>query len=305
MKMGHVNRERCLLCDNPNREPIFEKEGARYVRCLQCGLVYSDRVPGDDELASVAEEWATKHHASPERLEWEKSVILGDALFKGRMKIIGCYKKTGKLLDVGCSTGYFLEYAKSRGWEISGCELSQYTASLSRGRLNADVRSGSFLDAGFPDDSFDAVTMWDVIEHVLEPASFIKEAFRALRPGGLLVICTPNYNSLSRRMLGYKWDAVCPPRHLQMFNSATLSKMVVRNGGKVVLSRTLDVNPFEIWSRLIGGGEDLERREANVSRVKGLFARYPALSYAREALNMILDFASLGDVLEIYAEKVA
>lgn len=301
--MAELPRKSCLLCGGSEAALLLEKEGARYVRCAACGLIFTNPAPDEQAMKDVAEEWARKHHASPERLEWEKEQALQDVLFGARMKIIDCYRRAGKILDVGCSTGLFLEYAARRGWEVAGCELAPYTAILARERLKADIREGSFLDAGFQAGSFDAVTMWDVIEHTLDPLGFISEAFRVLRPGGLLVIATPNYDSLSRRVLGVSWEAINPPRHLVIFTSKTLKEMVSRAGGRVAEIRTLDINPFELMTAVTGKKGGHEGRVKNVSMVKRLFSRLPALSYFRNGINVLLTLSKLGDVLELYAER--
>jgi len=298
-----IQRNACLLCGGVRATTLLEKEGARYVQCHDCGLVYSNPVPDEQTLKEVAEDWARKHHASRERLEWEKQTAIGEMLFGPRMKIINRYRRSGKLLDVGCSTGFFLEYAASHGWEVSGNELAHYTAAMARERLHVEIREGSFLDAGFT-GGFDVVTMWDVIEHATEPVKFLTEAFRVLRRGGLLVLTTPNYGSLSRRVLGDKWEAVSPPRHLVVFTPRTLREMVSRAGGRVERIRSVDVNPLELWAGLTGRKVGFEERQKGISMVKGIFSRFPALSYMRHIVNIILTISNLGDVIELYAERV-
>jgi 2-polyprenyl-3-methyl-5-hydroxy-6-metoxy-1,4-benzoquinol methylase len=281
---------------------LLEKEGARYVRCPDCGLVYSATVPDERTLKEVAEDWARKHHASAERLEWEKQATVGDVLFGQRMKIINRYRNSGKLLDVGCSTGFFLEYAASHGWKINGSELSHYTATMAQERLGVEIKKGTFLEAEFQ-PGFDVVTMWDVIEHAPEPQKFLGEAFRVLRRGGLLALTTPNYDSLSRWVLNGRWEALCPPRHLVVFNTRTLKKMVEQVGGRVVLIRCIDVNPMELFAGLTGREIDFEGRQRGISTVKRAFSRFPALSYVRNIVNIMLTQTKLGDVIELYAER--
>jgi len=301
--MGEVFRDACLICGGRDSTHLLEKEGARYVRCPACGLIYTNPAPDEQTLYDIAEEWASKHHASPERLEWEKEQRLQDVLFGSRMKIINRYRRLGRILDVGCSTGYFLEYAARNGWEVAGCELASYTARIARERMKADIREGSFLETGFSGEYFDAVTMWDVIEHTLDPAAFIAEAFRILRPSGLLVIATPNYNSLSRRLLGDIWEAIIPSRHLVLFTPDTLTRMIARAGGRAVRIRTVDINPFVLLSGIAGRTGGHEGRVKKVARVKRLFSRLPALSHVRDGINAVLTLHRLGDVLEVYAER--
>lgn len=293
------------MCGGDGGEPILAKEEALYVECNGCGLVYTNPAPDEETLKQVAEEWASDHHASHERLQWEKQGALQGILFDNRMKIIDRYKRLGRILDVGCSTGNFLEYAASRGWKTAGSELASHTAKLARERLpDGDIREGSFLDAGFEPASFDVITMWDVIEHLVDPAETISGALRLLRQEGLLVIATPNYNSLTRIVLGERWEGLIPPRHLFVFTPGTLRNMISGRGGEVIITRTIDINPFDLLAVLKRGKDyGFKARQENISRMKGVFARWPVLSRARNVLNSALSVSGLGDVIEMYAER--
>lgn len=145
-------------------------------------------------------------------------------------------KSTGKLLDVGAATGFFLDLARRRGWQVCGVEPSDYAASLARSK-DIDVRTGTLDHCGFPAESFDAISMWDVIEHMPDPRCSFSSVVSLLKPGGLVAINTPDSSSLMARMLRSKWHLVVPPEHLNLFSRRSL-KCLVESLGLEVLEVT-------------------------------------------------------------------
>jgi SAM-dependent methyltransferase len=143
----------------------------------------------------------------------------------------------GRLLDVGCATGDFLAAAQERSWAAQGVELSGHAAAVAR-RRGVDVRVGTLRNARFPDASFDVVTMLDVIEHLNDPMAELKEVRRVLRPGGIICVETPNWDSIYRRVLGRRWAALQPRLHLLYFDSTTLREAVGRAGFHVFRNLT-------------------------------------------------------------------
>jgi SAM-dependent methyltransferase len=143
----------------------------------------------------------------------------------------------GRLLDVGCATGDFLVAAQERGWAAQGVELSGHAAGVAR-RRRVDVRVGTLRNARFPDAAFDVVTMLDVIEHLNDPMAELRETRRVLRPGGIICVETPNWDSIYRRVLGRRWAALQPRLHLLYFDRTTLREALSRAGFQVVRSLT-------------------------------------------------------------------
>jgi SAM-dependent methyltransferase len=139
----------------------------------------------------------------------------------------------GSLLDIGAATGFFLDLARKRGWETFGVEPSDYAADIARNK-GLRVKTGILEDADFAPGSLDAVTLWDVIEHLPEPSSTIGLIHRILKPGGVAAINTPDSGSLLARSLGLKWHLVVPPEHLNLFNRNSLAALLERQGFEVL-----------------------------------------------------------------------
>ena len=142
-----------------------------------------------------------------------------------------------RLLDVGCGSGAFLSGMRRRGWDVVGVEPDLVAADAAR-RSGLDVRDGMLTDAAFADDSFDAIVLSHVIEHVHDPIGLLRECHRVLRPGGTLVIMTPNLTSVGHRRFGADWRGLEPPRHLHIFSVDALARCVERVALEVSRVRT-------------------------------------------------------------------
>ena len=112
-------------------------------------------------------------------------------------------------------------------------EISSFAASYARENLKLDVFEGEVTDAPFPDETFDVVTMLDVIEHLSDPASSLRKIYRLLKPGGWLYVVTPNFDSIPRRILGANWGIITPEHHLYYFTENTLREMIATAGFQI------------------------------------------------------------------------
>lgn len=130
----------------------------------------------------------------------------------------------GMLLDIGCGDGEALEILRDLGWQVCGVEIDEQAAVAARKR-GIEVHQGTMVDAAFPEGSFDAVTSSHVIEHVHDPRAFLIESLRVLRPGGKLVVVTPNMRSRSHLQHGINWRGLEPPRHLVIFSVESLRNL--------------------------------------------------------------------------------
>jgi SAM-dependent methyltransferase len=143
----------------------------------------------------------------------------------------------GRLLDIGCGRGHFLYLMKKKGWDVSGTELCP---DLARGIEAAyDIRVTTHPD--LPDASVDLITMNHVFEHLSSPIEFLSECSRMLKPGGLLVIAVPNYDSWQSRFGGKGWFHLDVPHHLFHFGASGLKSLMKRSGFEVRQVRNLDI----------------------------------------------------------------
>jgi 2-polyprenyl-3-methyl-5-hydroxy-6-metoxy-1,4-benzoquinol methylase len=134
-------------------------------------------------------------------------------------------QKPGSLLDVGCGDGAFLNRMRHRGWTVNGVDFDPGAIRGAKVKYGLDLRLGDLHSASFADNAFDAVTMSHVIEHVPDPQALFQEAHRILRPGGRLVLTTPNPSSYGHREFKAHWFGLDVPRHLYLFPLNVLTSL--------------------------------------------------------------------------------
>lgn len=154
--------------------------------------------------------------------------------------------KRGRVLDIGCGNGNFLEHARRVGWQTVGLEVDPISSEIAR-RRGFEVISRLLEDATFPAESFDVVTMSHVIEHLPDPRRTLEECRRILKPGGWLVMATPNTGSLGHARFGRDWLGLDAPRHLIIFNPRAMTSLVERCGMKPRTIATKSRQAALVW----------------------------------------------------------
>lgn len=215
----------CELCGKTAPQLLWERNGYAIVVCTGCGLQYVGENPQDidfDALYSEGYYTGTSGQVFSNYVGEERA-RRADA----RRKLWSMRRRTsrsGRLLDVGCAAGFFLVEAKCY-FEPQGVEISEYSSRVARERFGLDVFTGRLQDANFAPNSFDVITMWDVIEHLPDPRAVLIEASRILKPGGSLVLTTGDVGSAYARRAGPRWHLLEPPWHLYFFSRATMRAM--------------------------------------------------------------------------------
>lgn len=151
--------------------------------------------------------------------------LKGDSMF-----LSGGIPGHKRLLDVGCGKGSFIARMREQGWDVEGLEVDADAVEYARSKSGLSVHLGSLENIHFPDDTFDVITSNHVIEHVHDPISLVQECLRVLKPGGRLVLATPNIESFGHEYFGRDWSHLDPPRHLRLFTMKTLRECAVRAG---------------------------------------------------------------------------
>jgi SAM-dependent methyltransferase len=139
-------------------------------------------------------------------------------------------KPSGRLLDVGCAMGFFVEQAQKTGYDAYGFDPSAYAVKKARNKLQDRVKEGTIASVFYPKESFDIITMFDVFEHLGDPVADIKKLKAYLKPDGVLLIATGNTRSLAAKILGKNWTFYSPPQHLFYFTPDNLVTALGRAG---------------------------------------------------------------------------
>ena len=226
---------RCRICDGAisRRDDLrWTKDGHAIVRCRTCGVLCRADLPSESELPALYRD--DYFSAVGELGAQGYSDYLGEeanhrATARGRLRRLGRYRAPGRLLDVGCAAGFFIAEAARAGWDAEGVELSATMAEHARS-LGADVQQGLFADAHLPEASFDAVTMWDYIEHSTDPVGDLTRASALLRAGGIVALSTGDAASLVARLTGSRWHLLTPRHHNFFFTPPAMERALARAG---------------------------------------------------------------------------
>lgn len=234
-----------------NATLVYRLPAFAIVRCGLCHMLFRDPLPSAADLARMYNDPA--YHGSPYFAESDdpsgaahpEIAIYREALGElAARRAVRADGTRGKLLDVGCGSGSFLRRAAAAGWSASGVELGHDLAVAARRNHGLEVIEGDFADADLPLAAYDAVTMWDFLEHVVDPAATLERARQLLTPNGILVVFTIDSSSLFnvigavtyRATLG-RWTRPCEllydERHCFFFTGATLARLLDRAGFRV------------------------------------------------------------------------
>lgn len=219
----------CALCGATDTGRLYTKFGWGIERCRRCGLVYANpRAPESAILARYSADYFWNEYlpaagapGGTVDLEWL------DRRHAPMLALIKEHAPAGRrLLEVGTGAGLFLKAAVRAGWEASGLELSGEGATFARDRLGLDVRQERAEVMSFGAGTFDVAVMFDVIEHLFDPRAVLAATRKALKPDGILVVSTPNFNALSRVVLGVDWAVLSPLEHTHYYTAHTLAAML-------------------------------------------------------------------------------
>jgi SAM-dependent methyltransferase len=160
-------------------------------------------------------------------------------VFSEHLSVIEAYAPPpASIIDVGCAFGYFLQVAEERGWTAEGIELSPYASQVARDNTKAQVYTGTVADRQLGEARYDAVTMWDMLEHSHDPTQELTEVSRILKPGGYLFLSVPDAGSLIARIMGRQWYGFkSVTEHNYFFTKDTLFRLLENTGFDLVESR--------------------------------------------------------------------
>jgi 2-polyprenyl-3-methyl-5-hydroxy-6-metoxy-1,4-benzoquinol methylase len=225
-----------LLFEVPDRL-IDRGKAFRIVRCLQCGLLFLSPRPTRAEIGRYypfEAYWQEFAPAVRDETSWWRRWNRQYGLSKLR-RFVEQAKAGGKLLDVGCGTGGFMAQMREHGsWEVYGLDTNRQAVEYARNRLQLKAYHGSLEDISYPCDTFDLVTLWNVLEHMHNPLQALREVWRVLRPDGILALSIPNGDSLDASLFGPCWVGLDPPRHLYTFSRRTLRQLLAQTGFEVL-----------------------------------------------------------------------
>ncbi|MFP5220114.1 MAG: class I SAM-dependent methyltransferase [Actinomycetes bacterium] len=220
--------ERCPVCGSGRAADEVLGDTAVLQRCAECALVYAP------EYADPSEIYIEGYLTGGGRFGIDTSApafqqYLAGATAERARLVTAAVGRPGRLLDVGCGSGEFLEQARRQGWDVQGVEPEEGAAEVARAR-GVPVVTGLVQDSGLPEHAFDVVAANHVLEHMVDPIDFLRLLSRWVRPGGHLALECPNFDSDQRRRRGGAWPHLRPLEHVVHFTPETLRDVLVRAG---------------------------------------------------------------------------
>ncbi len=240
LKTELIKRRICPTCkEEPETSRIImTKDGFTYRKCGVCNVVYVSPILKENVLIEMykksdyAKGWM-QVLLNPVEQKFNQSKF--EQGIKQIEEIIG---RKGKILDVGCAVGQFLNIAKKVGWEVTGTELNKEECAYCQ-NMGLKVLDKPLTIDLFPSDTFDAVTLWEVLEHVLYPKDILKNIYKILKPSGVLLIVVPNLDSLAAQILQEKCNMFLGISHITMFNNTTLTNVLEDEGFNIIHRSTI------------------------------------------------------------------
>lgn len=216
-----------MFCGTKSRAGLY-KELPGIVQCSSCGLVYTTpRLKKEElELFYSKEYFHSEDSAVTGYDNYVSDRAMVEKTFNKRLERIesNWLPEKGKVLDVGCATGFFLSVARSRGWQVDGVEISKFCCDYALKNSNLKINQGFFTHINLPSD-FKLVTMWDYLEHSTTPDKDIKRAAELLVPGGYIAVATPDFGSIPAKIFRHKWMGFKTHEHFYYFTKKDLERM--------------------------------------------------------------------------------
>jgi SAM-dependent methyltransferase len=298
----------CPLCGGQSFRPLMKARDFHYgnpgefamVQCTKCSLAILDPIPSELELAgyypqtyySFGDRFSTSRAS---RLRKVMRTIVGTRVHETKDPK---FERPGKLLDVGCGSGWFLSKMRAKGWEVAGVEPSLDAAKIGQAKEGLNIFPGSLPEANFPPKSFKYIRFNHSFEHVTNPNQILDEVHRILADDGKLMLGIPNRSGLNAKLFGSFWWHLALPLHPFSYSTKTISQMLEKHSFKVerIISNTEGASIQGSLQMSLNRNDTVLGTTGRV--VRSRLARIPCawFAYLQNALN-------IADAIEITATK--
>jgi len=285
---------RCIECGSPEHElELRQSDEVELRRCLSCDLVFL-KDWGAEFDPQLYEYYRARFGAKAEDL----FDPLTDERYRFQLARWGLLAPGRRVLDVGCGQGQFVRRANELGWSARGIDLSQPAVEIAQSLGIPALHSDFFSDA-WDGERFDLITMFEFIEHVPAPGSFIRRAYQLLNPSGLLFVTTPNWACIDRRLAGAHWEPI-HREHLSYFEPQRLLRLIRANSRLRVLETTAkNIDVAAIARRVRGGGAPRPGPDSPAVPVRERVESSAVLRTLKTLANGVLDATRLGSSLTV------
>jgi len=285
--MNDQIHEHCLICGSTSIRPLSRYHAIHLVKCDNCSFVFSQKIPSFQELAALYNKYSRDDYLSPVTVKRFHEIL--DRLEK--------FRQTNNMLDVGCGIGYFLEEAAKRKWNVYGTEFTDEAVRICSAK-GIKMQQGKLNPHNYEPNSFDVIISVEVIEHLNNPVEEIKNFRTLLRTGGAVYITTPNFDSLSRKLLKEKWNVLTYPEHLCYYTRTTLTRLFYDCGFRRSAMRTTGVSVSRIKSSMTDSQEPAVSSSSQDEKLRRKLESNFFSRAAKSAVNGMLNFTVTGDNLK-------
>jgi 2-polyprenyl-3-methyl-5-hydroxy-6-metoxy-1,4-benzoquinol methylase len=289
-----ITYQSCPVCNSSGIQQVLTVkdhtvsfESFSIWQCANCSLRFTQNIPSPDEIGRYykSEEYISHSETSKGIVNW---LYLRVRIFTLSMKRNFIEDETGikngSLLDVGAGAGAFVHHMKENGWTVEGVEPDPQAIDRAFSQYGIRLKSSSEL-FNFQQSSFDAVTMWHVLEHVHDLHEYIRHIKSICKRGGKIFIAVPNYTSFDADHYGSAWAAYDVPRHLYHFSPASMLELMKRHGCTVEKMQPMWFDSFYV--SLLSEKYTTGRSNLIKGFWNGLRSNFKALSNKRRASSII------------------
>jgi 2-polyprenyl-3-methyl-5-hydroxy-6-metoxy-1,4-benzoquinol methylase len=287
----------CPACNSDQKQSVGKKNGFELVTCSSCSSLYTTFTPWYTSEMYYQNYYDGNNSEQPSFVAKRLLEIVAEFL---------PYKKTNQMLDLGCGAGGFMHAARASGWNVKGIDVSEPTVQHLR-EQGFEVFHGELSQLPTESEQFDVITAAELVEHLTDPAALLREAYRLLRPGGVIWLTTPNGRGLSQRLLRIDWSVICPPEHMQLFSIVGLQSLLRATGFREMRTKSSGTNPFEILHKWqpqkpdpAGAPQDFDRVASSYSLNENL-NKNRTRRVLKQGINRLLSLTQMGDTISIMA----
>jgi SAM-dependent methyltransferase len=231
-----------MICDHTDREQAMKLDPTILWKCRTCGLIFNEKFRENIDLKKLYSSYYFKNEAVGRFGRWIECVVRAFRFFRA-FKMFTIKPDARTILDIGSGRGFMLHYLKNfYGYtRTAGTQISRSAFEFSRDRLRLEMYDRDLLELRFENNAFDIVTLWHVLEHVMEPEKYVECIRDLLKPDGRLVIEVPNFNSWTRVLTGKYWLGLDPEHHIYFFTPDSLSNLLSKYGFKTRIVHTFSL----------------------------------------------------------------
>lgn len=283
----------CLICKSKNISDLKKYERHFLKRCLNCGFVFSERIPCQRELEEHYKGYSRDDYLSPLTIKRYNELL----------DYFEPYRKTNNLIDIGCGMGYFLVEAKKRGWNVFGTEFTD-TAIKICNQKDISMKKGVFNPKNYKTNAFDIITSFEVIEHINNPLFEVANYYEALRKSGILYITTPNFNSLLRYRMQENYNVITYPEHLSYYTPKTINNLLTLTGFKKSFLKSTGLSITRLRTSQGKSNQKYISKSSDDEKIRNKIENNVFLKIFKATLNHSLSFFGVGDSLKVlYIKK--